>query len=348
MVDAIVREIRESKYDLAASNPGENAMVDSIYFGGGTPSLLSEDQLKGILDAVFSRFEVAGTAEITLETNPDDHTEARLEGWKLAGINRLSIGVQSFSENDLRWMNRAHNAEQSLQAIRAARNTGFQDLTIDLIYGIPGLADEQWLRHLDMALQLGINHLSCYALTVEPQTALANFIRKATVAPVDPEQQARQFLLLMEWAARAGLEHYEISNFAVPGHRSRHNTAYWQGKPYLGFGPSAHSFDGKARRWWNVANNALYMKAIETGSDRSESETLTAVQQLNEYIMTGIRTIEGIRLSDPRWDAGNRRGAILAINNWERTGKMKFDGDQLRLTNEGKLFADGIAADLFS
>jgi oxygen-independent coproporphyrinogen-3 oxidase len=256
----------------------------------------------------------------------------------------LSIGIQSFFEEDLRWMNRAHNAQQSLNCIRDAREAGFFNFTIDLIYGTPGLTDEKWQENVYRAIELDIPHLSCYALTVEPKTALDHFISTKQYADVDPDQQARQFLLLMDWLESAGYEHYEISNFARPGWRSRHNTAYWLGKKYLGLGPSAHSFNGIERQW-NVANNAVYIKSIQDGIIPAEKEVLTKVQQLNEYIMTSLRTMEG--LSAGYVKNNFNKDVIHSAQKFIRAGNMTWDGERLRLTKEGKLLADGIAAELF-
>lgn len=348
--------------------------VSTVYFGGGTPSLLEPGELNDILRRVGDLFQVEPAAEITLEANPDDITAGRLGAWKDAGINRLSIGVQSFFEEDLRWMNRAHDARQALDCIGWAQSAGLTDLSIDLIYGGPTLPDDRWKQNVDRAIGLGVTHLSCYALTVEPRTVLDTMIRRREMAAVEPEDQARQFLLLMDWAARAGYEHYEISNFALPGHRSRHNSSYWQGKPYLGLGPSAHSFNGVSRQW-NVANNAGYVAAlmggrggpgaggsggpgvggldglVATGSGGlvAEREELTAVQQLNEYIMISLRTIEGSHFGTIEQRFGRRHAEDL----WRRArrhmaeGKIWESSEVLQLTREGKLLADGIAADLF-
>ena len=349
MVAAIETEILQAN---AAQFPdAANALqIETIYFGGGTPGLLSPNMLHRLLAAIYQRFTVQPGAEITLETNPDDHTPEKLQAWKTAGINRLSIGVQSFYDDDLRWMNRVHNAGQSLRAIQAAQDAGFDNLTIDLIYGTPQLTDSRWLHNLQQATQLGVPHLSCYALTVEPKTALAAQIRNGISQPVHADQQAEQFMLLTHWAAQNGFEHYEISNLAKPGHRSRHNSAYWQGKPYWGFGPSAHSFDGYTRRWWNIANNALYQKAIENNLPLHEEEILTPAQQLNEYIMTALRTAEGIRLTDNRWTSAAthlQKQIIKAAAKWQQQEKLMLHEQAIQLTTAGRLYADGIAADLF-
>ncbi len=350
MAMAIEREILEAD-TVRFPNAEMAEKIDTIYFGGGTPGLLPPPLLEKILSTVYKRFQLQPGVEITLETNPDDHSPEKLMAWRQMGINRLSIGVQSFYEDDLRWMNRVHNATQSLQAIQAAQDAGFSNLTIDLIYGTPGLTDERWLHNLQQATDLQVQHLSCYALTVEPKTALEVQIRKGKLPPVSTDQQATQFLLLTDWAAQAGFEHYEISNLARPGHRSRHNSAYWQGKPYWGFGPSAHSYNGRARRWWNIANNALYQKGIENSLPIIEEETLTPAQQLNEYVMTTLRTSEGIQLTDDRWltaDETLQQQTLRSARKWQQQGKLVVHPTAIQLTREGRLYADGIAADLFA
>lgn len=326
----------------------ESERVDTIYIGGGTPSLLTANELETVLAKLHASFPVSHNAEITLEANPDDISVNKLQEWKQAGINRLSIGVQSFFDSELRWMNRAHTAGQSREAIRAARQAGFNNITIDLIYGTPGLSNEQWEQNIAQAVRLSIPHLSCYALTVEPATALSRLIEKGKSAAVDPEKQAAQFLLLAGALEAAGYEQYEISNFARPGMRSRHNAAYWQGKHYIGLGPSAHSFNGSSRQW-NIANNALYISSLRKGLLPAETEHLTPTQQLNEYIMTSLRTTEGLDLIrvDQRFGPNAAEHIRQGIQKYQRTGKVEEHQAILRLTLEGKLFADGIAADLF-
>jgi len=338
-ISALLKEIPLRKDYL------EGESVETVYLGGGTPSLLAAEEIDSILQAVRSQFPLAAGAEITLEANPDDITTARLRAWRQAGINRLSIGVQSFFEEDLRWMNRAHTAAQALDCIRQAREEGFDNLSIDLIYGGPTLPDSRWRENVERAIGLGVPHLSCYALTVEPRTALDTLIRRYAMADVSPEDQARQFLLLMDWMATAGYEHYEISNFALPGHRSRHNSAYWQGKKYLGLGPSAHSYDGVSREW-NIANNARYI--AEPGLT-GEKEVLTAGQQLNEYIMISLRTVEGIdlRAMAERFGVERMEDLRRRAEKYVLEAKLRLVGESLQLTREGKLLADGIAADLF-
>lgn len=328
--------------------PYLNETVETIYWGGGTPSLLEIEDIQRLLQLLQTHYSISPQAEITLETNPDDISPEKLAAWRAAGINRLSIGIQSFEEQDLQWMNRAHTAAQSLRSIQQAKEAGFSNITIDLIYGTPGLTDEAWKKNIETALALQIPHLSCYALTVEPKTALAEMIRKQTMQDVDPEQQARQFALLTEKTALAGMEQYEISNFAQPGFRSRHNSSYWQGKTYLGLGPSAHSFNGVSRQW-NIANNSLYLAAIDKGEIPYEEEILTETQQLNEYIMTGLRTIEGISLEKVTAVWGEKKTIALqkAAAKYLAQGTIRFKGDALQLEEAGKFFADGIAADLF-
>ena len=322
--------------------------METIYFGGGTPSLLEAGTLHIILDALYRKFPVEAGAEITLEANPDDISTTQLTAWKSMGITRLSIGVQSFFEADLRWMNRAHTAEQSVNSIVLAQHAGFDHLTIDLIYGSPGLTDEKWQQNVKKAIDFNIPHLSCYALTVEPRTALHSLIAKNKMQDTDPEQQARQFMQVTGWLEDAGYEHYEISNFSIPGKRSRHNTSYWQNKPYYGFGPSAHSFNGTDTRSWNVANNALYIQSLMQNNIPAEKEVLTPVQRLNEYIMTSLRTMEGIDLGyiQSRFGETHRQRILFAAQPYIGE-KVILSNHAIKLTNAGKLFADGIAADLF-
>jgi len=325
----------------------EKQPVETIYFGGGTPSMMSSSFLKEVLKKIAHNYSVSKTAEITLEANPDDITDEHLQQWKSIGINRLSIGIQSFFEEDLQWMNRAHNSKQALKAIESARQL-FDNITVDLIYGTPGLTDEMWKQNVDTVLGLQIPHLSCYALTVEPKTALHHMVVKKEKSAVNSEDQARQFLLLMDWMEKAGFDHYEISNFALPGMRSRHNSAYWSGAYYLGLGPSAHSFNGKSRQW-NIANNALYSQSLLKNELLFEIETLTPVQQLNEYIMTALRTMEGISMASVEKRFGE--AAAIELKNgiipFEHEKKILTSADRYFLSKEGRLLADGIAANLF-
>jgi oxygen-independent coproporphyrinogen-3 oxidase len=343
MIGAMEKEVELQKDFI----DGEE--VETIYFGGGTPSLLSGVEISRFLIKVRETFRLAPSAEITLEANPDDINEDALLSWKQAGVNRLSIGVQSFREEDLRWMNRAHNAAQALESLRLATKT-FSNITADLIYGIPGLSDEDWKENVKRLIASGVQHISCYALTVEANTPLAKMVREKKMADTDQDVQARQFLLLIEWLRAEGFEHYEISNFARPGFRSRHNSAYWsigpdgKGERYLGLGPSAHSFNGSSRQW-NVANNQQYIRSIQEGKIPAVKEELDPVQRKNEYLMTALRTAEGIELS--RLDQEERQRLQKISSPYADKGYLELENDRIRLTDRGKLFADGIAADLF-
>ncbi|MCD2423485.1 radical SAM family heme chaperone HemW [Niabella pedocola] len=341
--EALVQAIAKETAFSAAADFIEREPVQTVYFGGGTPSLLPAADIDLLLNEIRKHYPVTADAEITLEANPDDLVADKLETWKRSGVNRLSIGVQSFFEPDLLWMNRAHNAAQAAGGLELAVQY-FDNITIDLIYGVPGLTNERWKQNVDTALKAGIPHLSCYALTVEPQTPLDKMVRKHIREDVNGELQSEQFLLLMDWLQHAGYEHYEISNFAKPGFRSRHNSAYWKGVPYYGFGPAAHSFNGTLRRW-NVAHNQQYIRAIHSGHIPYEEEVLTPAQRQNEYVMIALRTSEGIALAP--LDGPARQQLLKQAGIYRERGWLTIDDARIRLTNEGKLFADGIAADLF-
>ncbi|MFN2437800.1 MAG: radical SAM family heme chaperone HemW [Chitinophagaceae bacterium] len=317
LVTALLKEIEMQKDFF------EGEKINTIYFGGGTPSLLSIDDCQLLIGKIHQNFNVATDAEITLEANPDDIDAAKLSGWIETGINRLSIGIQSFFEEELKWMNRAHTAEQARESLQLAIKE-FDNITIDLIYGSLFLTNEMWQHNVQTAIQYGIPHLSCYALTVEEKTPLHKLIRLNNIKPVDSDKQAGQFLLLMEWLRVAGYEHYEVSNFAKPGYRSQHNSSYWKGDKYLGIGPSAHSFTGYSRQW-NVANNQQYIASIIVGILPMETELLTSADQLNEYIMISLRTMEGMDLQviEKKW--GGEKSALI----------------------KKQLQPDGIASDLF-
>ncbi len=369
---ALVKEIQPSPYPLKGEIEEIEAevdkeIIDTLYFGGGTPSILSIDDLKIIFNALHKRFVFADDIEITLEANPDDITNLKLQEWKNIGINRLSVGIQSFIEEELKWMNRAHTAADSLLCIDKIIAAGFTNFSVDLIYGSPLLSDDDWKKNVRTVIEKNIPHISCYALTVEPKTALDKMIALKKKAPVDAEKQAGQFLLLMDWMSEAGYEHYEISNFAKPGYRSKHNSSYWSqtpegnGEKYYGFGPSAHSYfpfipgessaaaDDSPMRRWNIANNALYIQSLQKNIIPFEEEILTETQQLNEYIMTALRTMEGIDTNFISTKYGEIAGSKVkfASCKYEETGKLKIENGKIILTREGKLFADGIAADLF-
>ena len=318
--------------------------VGTVYFGGGTPSLLDAKHLDAFLRTIKEQHAVQADAEITLEANPDDITPERLDRWRELGINRLSLGTQSFREERLRWMGRAHNAEQALRSIALIARAGFSSWTIDLIYGLPGMDLAEWDEQLTIALDHGMPHLSAYCLTVEDRTALAHQVRKATVTMPGDDAQSAQFDRLMERMELAGLEHYEISNFARPGHRSRHNTAYWQGVPYLGIGPSAHSFNGHYRRW-NVAHNARYAQALAAGQTYWEEELLSPEDRTNERLMTGLRTSDGVLLDALEVDVLQRHADI--VDHHRTAGMLLVQEGRLVLTKAGRHFADRIAMELF-
>ncbi len=332
--------------------------VETIYFGGGTPSLLSLEELQQIFETIYSNFTVSENPEITLEANPDDLMdvslsavedlmETKLMSFNKIGINRLSIGIQSFYEEDLKLMNRAHNASEALECIKEAKKY-FDNISIDLIYGIPGMSNERWKKNIEIALKLEVPHLSCYALTVEPKTALKKFIEKGIVPPVDEEAAKQHYEILLSETERAGLENYEFSNFGKPNFYSRNNTAYWEGKPYLGIGPSAHSYNEKSRSW-NVANNTKYIKSIEAGILPSEMEILTKTDKYNEYIMTGLRTKKGVSLQKVESEFGKDYSEYLlgqAVNPLKNE-LLILENQTLKISKKGKFLSDGIAADLF-
>lgn len=332
----------------STNNYLQNQPVETLYFGGGTPSLLLNDEIKLITEQLHRYFSIAKDAEFTLEANPDDISNEKLSGWKNTGINRLSIGIQSLFEEDLQWMNRSHTAAHAKKVIEQSRDAGFEHFTVDLIYGTPGLTDDKWKQNLDWVVQQNITHLSCYALTVEEITPLEKQIRQHKKVNTNAEQQSRQFIQLMDYAEQAGFEHYEISNFAKPGHRSKHNSSYWKGVSYLGLGPSAHSFNGNSRQW-NVSNNQQYIQSLQQNNIPIEKEELTSTQKLNEYIMTSLRLMEGCDLNKVKEAFGNEQADQLKkealsfiLKDW-----LKEENDHLILTREGKLFADRIASDLF-
>lgn len=337
MLDSLLKEIGLQKDYLG------NEDVETIYFGGGTPSILTISDLRLQIEKLFATFNVSKNAEITLEANPDDTTEEKLTGWKEIGINRLSIGVQSFFKEDLLWMNRAHNAQQAIDNLQSAIQQ-FHNITIDLIFGHPLLTNEKWEQNVQKVIALEIPHISCYALTVEPKTPLSKMIKEKKKEDVQQEKQSEQFLLLMQWLEEAGYEHYEISNFAKSGFRSRHNSSYWQGKKYLGLGPSAHSFNGESRQW-NISNNNTYIEFLEKNKIPFEKETLTPSQKTNEYIMTALRTKEGLELD--KLSEAMSVELRAASKKFIDAGKLILQKNKLILTKEGKLFADGIAAELF-
>jgi len=342
MVNAICKEIALRQNYLYDKN------LQSIYFGGGTPSLLNQKQLLQIFETIEKHFTIQVDAEITLEANPDDLSEEKLVEIKHTPINRLSIGVQSFFDADLKWMNRAHNANEAENAIAMAKQKGFENITIDLIYGTPGLSNENWLQNIQKALALGINHISSYALTVEPKTALSTMIENGKYADTNEEKAAEQFDILVNTLTVNGFVHYEISNFAKPDFFAKHNSNYWKGKHYLGIGPSAHSFNTVSRSW-NVANNQKYLNALAKNELEITDEILTINNQINEYIMTGLRTIWGCDLNFIALQFGEteKQRILKESAKFITQDLLVINNNILLTTSKGKFLADGIAADLF-
>jgi oxygen-independent coproporphyrinogen-3 oxidase len=340
MVAALKKELYMRKKE--ASHP-----VDTIYFGGGTPSMLSAATITALIDEVNSQFNVATTPEITLEANPDDLTPLYLEHLKKAGINRLSIGVQSFHDAELTLMNRAHSGKQAVQSVVWAQRF-FDNISIDLLYGTPHTTFSDWKKNLDIALTLDVPHISSYALTLEPKTALEHFVKKGVVDLLDEQEAEEQFLFLVDSLTANGYEHYELSSFGKQGFHSRNNTAYWKGKPYLGIGPSAHGFDG-AQRYWNVSNNATYIKKIETGDLPQTIEKLSVVDKFNEAIMIGLRASWGVSLPQIEQNLGKRYREHLErqAQRFIDEALLYVESDCLKTTRKGAFLADGISADLF-
>ncbi len=342
MVNAICAEIELRKETL------EKETIETIYFGGGTPSLLSIAEIKQILNTIYTNFSVVENPEITLEANPDDLSTEKLMDLSKTPINRLSIGIQSFFEEDLQFMNRAHSAIEARKCIEEAQKVGFENITIDLIYGVPNMEEAKWRKNLEIAFDLNIPHISSYALTVEEKTVLDSFIKKGRVKPLDENLAFKHFQILVKETKKNGFVHYEISNFGKPDFFSKHNTSYWQGKKYLGVGPSAHSFDGKNRAW-NLANNMLYMKEIEEKKLPLEIEELSKIDCYNEYVMTGLRTIFGVSLEKIENDFGLEMRKFLEkeIKPFLKQGTLELKDNFLFITEKGKFLADGIASDLF-
>lgn len=347
LVDALCSEIKLRKTEIGNT-------LETIYFGGGTPSLLTAEELKQIFDCINEHFKVVADAEITLEANPDDLNEDVLKMLASSPINRLSIGVQSFYNEDLKLMNRAHNSGEALQSIKLAL-AYFENISIDLIYGIPEMSNLRWRENLKIALELGVPHISSYALTVEPNTALKKFIEKGVIKPVDDEVAQQHYKILLDVMEANGFENYEFSNFGKPGFYSRNNTAYWTQKPYLGIGPSAHSYDGNSRSW-NVANNTIYIKKIEAGKLPLERETLSTTDKYNEYVMTGLRTKWGVSLQRVENEFGKKYAEYLLIQAKEHledgflfraVSADRQESDRIVVTKKGKFLSDGLASDLF-
>ena len=338
---AIIQEIEIQKNYL--SQP-----IETLYFGGGTPSLLPIDHFHKILDKLRSVYSLDANIEFTIEANPDDIQPKQVNAWKKAGVNRLSIGIQSFQPAALQWMNRAHTTEQAHEAIRAAQGEGIENISIDLIYGTPHLTNDDLIADLAMIDQYQIQHLSCYALTVEDKTALHRMIQNKKIDRVHPEHQAAHFEIITNYTEKIGMEHYEISNFSQPGFRSKHNSNYWKGVPYLGLGPSAHSYN-KNTRQWNVANNQLYFSTLKKNELPFEIEQLPLATKYNEYMMISLRCIEGFSLTYIFQNFGPEFHAhTLTITQGFLAKKWLTETSQgFTLTKSAKFFADGIASDFF-
>ena len=341
MVVALSKEIALRK------NEFKDEIVETIYFGGGTPSILDIVDLRFLIDEVYLNYNVTENPEITIEANPDDLTEARITELSNNRINRLSIGIQSFFEEDLKLMNRAHNSVEAIKCLEIATKY-FDNISIDLIYGVPGMSNEKWMQNVEMALSFNVPHISSYALTVEPKTALHSFIQKGIIPMPDDEVAQEHFYLMVDKLEDNGFIHYELSNFGKENYFSRNNSSYWQGKKYLGIGPSAHSYDGISRSW-NVSNNSAYIKSISGNQLPSETETLTTTDRYNEYVMTGLRTIWGISLKRIKSDFGPSYLNYLHQQSAKYIDDhlLFIDDDIIRTTKSGKFLSDGIASDLF-
>lgn len=350
LIQALVKELEIRKEEL------NNETIETIYFGGGTPSLLTIDELQFLIDAVYKNYSVIENPEITLEANPDDLSENLIIQLSKSPINRLSIGIQSFFEDDLKNMNRAHNSEEAKMCLQFATKY-FDNITIDLIYGIPNMSLDKWNKNLEIAFSYGVNHISSYALTVEPKTALDVFIKKGDYPPIDETLALEHFNHLIDKTKEHGFVHYEISNFGKPNYFSKHNTSYWQGKSYIGIGPSAHSFKG-SQRSWNVSNNSKYIQSIQSNTLPNTIEILSEKDQYNEYVMTGLRTIWGVSLNKIEKEFGENFLKHLhgASEKFIESGLLvtssDFDASQnrvetLKTTQKGKFLVDGIASELF-
>ena len=341
LVSCLIKEIEIRKVEL------QDETIETIYFGGGTPSLLTVDEIQSIIDAIHANYKVIENPEITLEANPDDLSETVILELAKSPINRLSIGVQSFFEEDLKLMNRAHNAKEAKNCLSLATRY-FDNITVDLIYGVPNMSNKRWKENLQTLFDFGINHISSYALTVEPKTALDSFIKLGKYPELDEKVSSAHFDVLVAETQKQGFVHYEISNFGKPNYFSKHNTSYWQGKKYIGIGPSAHSFS-RTHRSWNVANNAKYIKAIQVNKLPNEIEELTVDDQFNEYIMTGLRTIWGVSLKKVQTDFGlnDRVNLLNSAEKFINKGLLEVVNSVLKTTEKGKFLADGLASELF-
>ncbi len=342
LLDCMMKELELQKDYLS------DQTVETIYFGGGTPSLLEADEINLLIAQIDRHFNLIAHPEITLEANPDDLNREKIKALKQSPVNRFSIGIQSFFDEDLKWMNRSHVGTEAEDSVKRAQDAGFENITADLIYGFPLLSDEKWRANIQKMIQLQIPHLSCYGMTVEEGTALHHFVKSGKSKQIDDGQGAGQFEILMETLEAAGFLHYEISNFAKPGKESKHNSNYWKGVHYLGVGPSAHSFNGSSRQW-NVSNNSKYMEQLGANKVPATIEKLGMEDRFNEYIMTSLRTMWGADINYIEKEFGSdfkqnllQKSLIFLDKNW-----LSIENDHLLLSKEGKLFADHIAAELF-
>lgn len=348
MLQAIGSELamRAPGWKVPDSESSSSRQIKTIYFGGGTPSLLAGNEVKALIDRAKAHYNVVNDPEITLECNPDDCSDENLSDWKTAGVTRLSIGIQSFTDKQLSWMNRTHTADQGMEAVKRAKKRGFHNLTVDLMYGLPGLSLKKWEKQLRKVISLDVDHISAYCLTVEEKTPLAKWVKAGVIHPVDADQQSEQFELLVSVLAEAGFEQYEISNFARNKQYSMHNSAYWTGEHYLGIGPSAHGFNGN-ERYWNRPNNAIYLKEIQEGRLPETVEELSAFDRFNERLLIGLRTQWGVHKSMLFDQLQPQKGWFSLLESWKEKGDLLETETHYILTQPGRLLADAIASDLF-
>ncbi|MCD8431406.1 radical SAM family heme chaperone HemW [Tenacibaculum finnmarkense genomovar ulcerans] len=341
LISCLITELEIRKNEL------QNELIETIYFGGGTPSLLSSEEITSLLNAIYKHYKVIENPEITLEANPDDLSEEKILELANSPINRLSIGVQSFFEEDLKSMNRAHNSKEAKECLSIATRY-FDNITVDLIYGVPDMSNERWKENLQIAFDFGVNHISSYALTVEPKTVLDSFVKNGKYPEPDETEAKEHFDILVAETAKNGFVHYEISNFGKPAYFSKHNTSYWLGKKYIGIGPSAHSFS-KTHRSWNIANNAKYIKELQEGKLPNEQEELSEEDQFNEYLMTGLRTIWGVSLAEiqANFKACFKEDLLKSSKKFIAEGLLIIENNTLKTTPKGKFLADGLASELF-
>ncbi len=341
MVNAICKEMSIRKNEITET-------VETIYLGGGTPSLLDQNELNQIFDALSQNFDISENPEITLEANPDDLSREQNQVLKNTPVNRLSIGIQSFFDEDLKFMNRAHDSKHAINSVKDAQNAGFENITIDLIYGAQTTTNEMWQQNLETALQLNVPHISSYALTIEPKTILAHQIQTKKIKNIDEDKQQQQFMMLVETLTQNGFLHYEISNFGKPGFLSKHNSSYWKGVPYLGLGPSAHSYDGKNRSW-NIANNTIYLNHIRKNQLPLEIEELSENDRFNEMLMIRLRMAEGLSLDEvaENFNADFLNQLMENIQPHLKNKTLILDKNHLKITKSGLFLSDGIASDLF-